>query len=118
MRGLDRNRVSVVLLDADSEARWLTRAALEEDGHFQVVAETGTGAAGRALAASCEADLVLVGASLPDGAETARGLREDVPRARVVLLAGGPPPDVVAQLRAVLAADPSLAPRRPVVAVR
>ena len=81
MRGIDRSRVSVVLLDPSSDARWVTRAALEQGGRFQVVGEAGTGSAGVALAISCRADLVLLDLALPGaaGLETLRRLREEVP---------------------------------------
>lgn len=83
-------RIRVLLVDDVPELRLLVRLTLEEDPEIRVVGEATNGRAGVQMAGEVDPDLVLLDLSMPDmdGLEAIPLIREQAPRARVVVLSG------------------------------
>lgn len=80
--------IRVLLVDDEAEFRTVMRAALDDDGRFQVVDEAADGHQAVALAAFHQPDLVLLDLMMPelDGLQAAAKIREEAPAALIVML--------------------------------
>ena len=91
MRGTEEgHRLTVVVVDDATEVRSLVRMRLRLSGHFDVVADGGTGVEAVALAAQLLPDVVLLDVSMPrmDGLEALPRIKTVSPATKVVMYTG------------------------------
>jgi len=84
---LDVSETSILLVDDQSDIRYLARAQLEIDGRFRVVAEGQDGREAVRLAAACRPELVLLDLEMPwlDGAEAVPLIQRASPASLIVV---------------------------------
>ncbi len=95
--------LKLLICDDSPEVRDAVRASLTGQPEIEVVAEAKNGEEAIALAAALRPDIVLMEVRMPvlDGIEATRGIRELLPRARIVAYAGsGDTEDVVSMMEA------------------
>ena len=82
------NRTRVILADPSEEYRILLRQLLEQDGGFEVVGSTGSGAEIPGLVAECKPDVLVMEVVLPelDGFAVLRRLKDMEQPPRVVIV--------------------------------
>ncbi len=90
----------VLICDDSNEARRMLRTMLAEDRNLEIVGEATDGGQAIALGVDLMPDVVLMDVAMPvvDGVEATRRIRELVPGARVVALAGSDDLEVVEQM--------------------
>ena len=84
------DRLTVVVVDDAAEVRALVRMRLRLSGHFDVVADGGTGVEAVALAAQLLPDVMLLDVSMPrmDGLEALPRIKTVSPATKVVMYTG------------------------------
>jgi diguanylate cyclase (GGDEF)-like protein len=90
----------VLICDDSTEARRMLRTMLADDRNLEIVGEATDGGEAIALGVDLMPDIVLMDVAMPvvDGVEATRRIRELVPSARVVALAGSDDLEVVEQM--------------------
>ena len=83
-------RSSVVIVDDNSDVRFLVRTLLGIDGRYDVVGDAGDADSGLELATAHQPDIVLLDVSMPakSGLEVVPAILETAPSAVVVVLSG------------------------------
>jgi DNA-binding NarL/FixJ family response regulator len=93
--------IRLVVVDDNSDLRFLVRAAVESRGGFEVVGEAGDGREGVAVVQAAQPDLVLLDLDMPmmGGLDALPLLREAAPGAQIVVLSSFRRSDYEGQVR-------------------
>ena len=72
------NKTRIILADPSEEFRILMRQVMEQEGDFEVIGSTGSGAEAMELVASCQPDVLVTEVVLPelDGFALLRRVKE------------------------------------------
>lgn len=87
MRGVDMEKIRILLADDHPILREGLRAVLETQPDFEVIAEAANGHEAMRLALALQPDILLLDLEMPvlDGVETIRRLRQQQPHARIIV---------------------------------
>ena len=93
--------IRLVVVDDNSDLRFMVRAAVESRGGFEVVGEAGDGEQGVAVVSEQQPDLVLLDLDMPTmgGLDALPLLREGAPDAKIVVLSSFRRQDFEGQVR-------------------
>jgi DNA-binding NarL/FixJ family response regulator len=105
-RGMDSNRVSVVIADDQRLFAEALEAILSTDARIDVVGRAVDGQGAIELAREHRPDVVLMDIAMPvlDGIQAAEAIRDELPETRVIVLTGSASTDDVSRARSAGAA--------------